>query len=284
MGKIFETLNVLGMTSEKTRKIFSEGTRDNENIIVYKDSVSGVIYIDDYHVGNEKYISIDYKKSRPDYERETDCVRRTKDFKGFYIGKRVCDVGCGEGLFLKKIRNLALEVCGVEIQTECKIDLLKNNIECKDSIEEYDKKFETIFMFHSLEHLNDPMMMLNAAKEKLVGGGRLIVEVPHANDFLISHVDCNNFVDFTLWSQHLILHTRESLKRILTYCGYINTVMQGKQRYSLSNHLQWMSKGTPGGHTSVLSVIDTDRLFNEYENVLGGIDATDTLVAISEVS
>ena len=39
----------------------------------------------------------------------------------------------------------------------------------------------------------------------------MIIEVPHARDFLIETFDINSFKDFTFWSEHLILHTKESL-------------------------------------------------------------------------
>lgn len=283
MGKIYETLEEIGIASLKTKEVFSKRTRDCEDLFVYRDSVSGVIYIDDYYIGDENYKTIDYKKSRPDYERETDTKRRVDSFKQFYIGKRVLDIGCGEGLFLKKIKDIALEVCGVEIQHECQLELLNNNIECKNTIHDYQGKFDTIFMFHSLEHFNDPLEILKDAKEKLKTGGKLVVEVPHANDFLINTLKCKSFIDFTLWSQHLVLHTRESLERILKYSGFGNIVIHGKQRYGLSNHLQWLSKGKPGGHVSILSVFDQNGLSDEYENALSKIDATDTIVAISDI-
>ena len=59
------------------------------------------------------------------------------------------------------------------------------------------------------------------------------------------------FQKFTLWSQHLILHTRESL--IPDFCqplGFDDVIVDGVQRYPLSNHLGWLSTGAPGVHKS----------------------------------
>ena len=47
MGLIYETLKTLGLTSENTREVFSLHTRDVLDLTVYRDRVSGVIYIDD---------------------------------------------------------------------------------------------------------------------------------------------------------------------------------------------------------------------------------------------
>ena len=83
MGIVFDTLETIGMTSEESREVFSKKTRDFENLVVYRDKVSGVIYIDDYITGNDIYRNINYTKSRPDYERDNDSARRLRDFKNY---------------------------------------------------------------------------------------------------------------------------------------------------------------------------------------------------------
>lgn len=119
MGRIFETLSNLGLTSEASRSVLSNSTRDVETLMVWKDDISGVIYIDDYYLGDSKYELINYKTSRPDYERLTDAKRRLSEYKKYYVGKDICDLGCGEGLFLKGAISEANSVNGVELQGEC---------------------------------------------------------------------------------------------------------------------------------------------------------------------
>ena len=120
-------------------------------------------------------------------------------------------------------------------------------------------------------------------KKKLKKGGVVIIEVPHANDFLLDILELGSFKRFTLWSQHLILHTRISLKAFLKEAGFSNILIQGVQRYPLSNHLRWIGDKKPGGHKSIISSIDSDELYEAYENSLQKLDATDTLVAIANV-
>lgn len=111
----------------------------------------------------------------------------------------------------------------------------------------------------------------------------MVIEVPHANDFLLSVLNNKKFKEFTLWSQHLILHTRESLEKILNHIGIKDILIEGVQRYTLSNHLNWLSDGKPGGHKAPLSLLDTENLSKEYESSLCKINATDTLVAIAKM-
>ena len=48
---IFKSLEKLNLTSLKTRKLYNSRTRDMDSIEVWKDEVSGVIYIDSFFSG-----------------------------------------------------------------------------------------------------------------------------------------------------------------------------------------------------------------------------------------
>ena len=169
-----------------------------------------------------------------------------------------------------------------ELAKHCYLN--SKNIFCYKSIEELDNSsLDTVFGFHSLEHVGNPIEILSGLRKKIVDKGYVIFEVPHANDFLIENLKCSKFIDFTLWSQHLILHTRQSLQTFLFEAGYSNITIQAKQRYSVANHLYWLTNGKPGGHKSDLSLIDTTELKNAYERSLQMINATDTLIAVAQV-
>ena len=58
---IFQTLKKLGLTSKESRILFNERTRDVEKLKVWKDTNSGVIYIDDFYTGDETYIEGNYR-------------------------------------------------------------------------------------------------------------------------------------------------------------------------------------------------------------------------------
>lgn len=282
MNSIFKTLNSLGLTSLETRMLFNERTRDVEGLKVWKDKNSGVIYIDDFYVGDKSYQNETYQK--PEYDEQIDLNRRIKKFAKFVINKKMVDFGCGTGDFLIKVSNLCNFSCGIELSEDFRNDIIKKKINCFENLSSIEDEFlDIIVCFHIIEHLPNPLETLNVMKNKIKSGGLILVEVPHANDFLLSPNVCNEFKNFTLWSQHLILHTRESLKKVLSAVGLKNIQIEGIQRYPLSNHLHWLIYGKPGGHKSPLSTIETEVLFETYQNSLTKIDATDTLVAIAEV-
>lgn len=292
MNSIFNTLEFLQLTSLETRSVFSEKTRDIDDLTVWKDSVSGVIYIDDFYTGDKTYIEGAYvedkkkqlKTGSRDYERITDANRRVHSNLNLITGKKLLDFGCGSGDFLRLAQDYCAEACGVEIQQNYADDLNAEGIECKTDLDLIpDNSIEICVSFHVIEHLPAPLETLKALKAKIAPSGTLLIEVPHANDFLLSSLKSEEFKNFTLWSQHLILHTHDSLNRMLKYVGFEDIQIKGVQRYPLSNHLHWLANGKPGGHKSQLSLIDSPALTSAYENSLARIDGTDTLVAVAKV-
>lgn len=285
---IFKTLERLGLASLESRELYSDKTRDRERLPVYKDSSSGVIYIDGFYVGDEVYEDGEYRHQTVeraglrDFELQRDVERRFSSYQQFLTGRTVTEFGCGEGAFLRKMSGLALELTGVELQDDFVEGLTSDGYNCHKSLQGIaPQSQDTVCAFHVLEHLPDPLSVLEDMSGVLRSDGILILEVPHASDILLSQLETDAFKRFTLWSQHLILHTRESLRRLLQAGGFSDIVIEGVQRYPLSNHLNWLSQGKPGGHKSVLSALDTPELKMAYEAALRKIDATDTLVAIA---
>ena len=254
--------------------------------------MSGVIYIDDFYSGEETYIKGDYIEEelsirnieKSGHEKVIDPQRRFESNFKFVTGKRIVDFGCGEGDFLRMVQKHCADVCGVELQQDC-VDALNNDgIRCVNNLDKIeDSSIDVCVSFHVLEHLPNPLDTLFLLKKKIANDGMVIFEVPHANDFLLSTLANNSFKQFTLWSQHLILHTRESLRRMLDYVGFKDILIEGIQRYPLSNHLNWLANGTSGGHESLLSLIDSPALHEAYSNSLSKIDSTDTLIAVAKV-
>jgi 2-polyprenyl-3-methyl-5-hydroxy-6-metoxy-1,4-benzoquinol methylase len=289
VNNIFENLSSLKLTSKTTAIEFSDSTRDVPGLKVWRDKASGVIYIKDHYVGDTEYQKSKYREWSPvkgndhDFEEDRNTLRRSSDYKNYFYGKVVCDFGCGSGRVLKEIMQTSKEVVGVEIQEKHITQLRENGIKCLTNLsDKFDEYFDTISMFHVLEHMPDPLITLAKLHRSLKKDGKIIVEVPHANEFLLQDIAfCEDYKNFTLWSQHLILHTRESLRAFLEKSGFRVDFISGVQRYPLSNHLNWLTKGKPGGHKGDFSVIDNKFLDHEYAASLNRIDATDTLVAVA---
>lgn len=302
-SKIREELAALDLISESRLEPFSIGTRDKSDIPVFRDSITGVIF-HDFYPGDEFYTStnggfdslgrtVDPKTGVTHagmrFEQRKDLERRIESNLQLIAHRHVVDFGCGEGWFLRSVRNLAKSVCGIELNQYCKESLVKEGIDCVTKFN-HGAEVDTLTMFHTLEHTPSQLETLQQAHELLSRSstrsevlGAAIIEVPHARDFLLDTLGHESFRRFTLRSDHCILHTRESLKRFMENVGFKRVSIRSVQRYPLSNHLAWLSRNTPGGHTSDLSVLDSLALHKVYESALADIDATDTIVAIGFV-
>ena len=287
-SRIRDILTDLGIVSISDIQLFSSDTRDVKGLSVYRDQCTGVIFIEDYYVGDSVYNSGAYREGETypvSYENTLDSQRRFSRYQQFIGGKAIVDFGCGAGGFLKLAKPVARSVLGVELQESFKTSLIRTGVDCVSSIDMIPSNQDTIFLFHVFEHLPDPIAVLCDLRSKLKqnGSGKIVIEVPHARDFLLNTMLLASFRDFTLWSQHLILHTRESLKKMLFHAGYKNIQIEGVQRYGISNHFAWLRYGRPGGHKDILSIIETNALSQAYSDALSRLDANDTIVAIAEL-
>ena len=103
-------------------------------------------------------------------------------------------------------------------------------------------------MFHVLEHILDPKSILSELSDMLADDGQIIVEVPNADDALLTLYDNEPFSNFTYWSCHLFLYTAKTLQMLFDQMNLKANYIKQIQRYPLSNHLHWLSNGTQGGH------------------------------------
>ncbi len=123
------------------------------------------------------------------------------------------------------------------------------------------------------------MKILDKLKNLLEDNGRLIIEVPNANDALLTIYENEAFSNFTYWSCHLYLYTHHTLNLLAKQAGFEVEFIKHIQRYPLSNHLYWLSKNKPGGHEKWGNFFDSKELNSAYENQLASLGATDTIIA-----
>ncbi len=289
MNKIYSTLQKLGLTSKRSRIKFSKKTRDKEKQNVWLDKKSGVIYIDDYYVGDNEYELGNYRDNKkkitgdPSFERLEDANRRISFCKKFIKNKTILEFGCGNGDFLFLAKRISKEITGIELQTDYRKYIQSKKIKCFRNFEELEKKkFDVILSFHVVEHLPDPINEIKKLRTFLSSKGKIIIEVPHANDFLLTHAKVESFKDFTLWSQHLILHTKDSLFKLLKSVGFKKINIDGIQRYNIANHMNWLINNKSGGHKSYLAKLENRQIKKEYANFLSKLNANDTLIAIAD--
>lgn len=214
---------------------------------------------------------------------DEDAKRRYEFVRNMIACKSVCDFGSGYGGFLTLAKEVADSVCGVELESQVASIYEKEQIPLYTNIEDSHKSFDVITSFHCLEHLADPIRFLKIFKQHLNQSGKIILEVPNANDALLRIYKSKAFADFTYWSAHLYLFTPHTLDRLAKLAGLQVKFVKCVQRYPLSNHLYWLSHHKPAGHKIWGEFLDNKLLNRAYEQTLASLGVSDTLFALLSV-
>ena len=281
---VFFDMIKLDLTKKENLFVLFPSTRDKK-IRVLKDKLSKVIFLEKNLIDKRIYKDLpndNYFKNLKKVNNKIlldDDIRRYSMFKKMIKNKKILDYGCGWGGFLSLASKLSKNAEGYEPMQICnnyikkkynyKINSIRSNL--------LTKKFDTIFMFHVLEHIPNQLNELKFIKNLLNNKGKLIIEVPYAKDLLLNN-DLSSFKEFTFWSEHLVLHTKNTLKKFLTDAGFSNIKILNYQRYNLDNHFKWFIQGKPGGHNAPLFKTSKEAK-NNYENFLIKNDCSDTIIA-----
>lgn len=278
------SLEKLGIINPSAVEPYATRVRDRADVQALICRQSGVIFLSSSeHIDRDYYSQKDHLEPLLVQGEAThpleDDVRRAEQFRDRIAARDWLDVGTGTGALLDLLAPHARTVAAVEPNAAMQTTIRARGHAVYASIENLDSvRYGTATMFHVLEHLSDPVGFLAVIREKMRQHGELIVEVPHARDALLSLYQCKAFKEFTLWSEHLILHTQESLRAVMLAAGFSDVTIKGYQRYPLSNHLYWLAKGLPGGQR-VWPEFDADGASSAYERVLISRDCSDTLLA-----
>ena len=268
--------------NKKTIKV--KGTvRDVPNLQILKCTDCGLVYLENFNHIDEDY----YKNSKMNdndslKEYAESCVDndlwRIEKYKNLFRHKTILDFGSGLGGFVMGMLNYT-PTFGCEIDPSWKNINSTINTWMYENIDEVPNNyFDYITLFHILEHLKDPKNILKKIAPKLKKNGTIIIEVPNADDALLTLYENEAFQNFTYWGCHLMLFNQHNLQRVIEQTGLKCSYIVQTQRYPLSNHLYWLAKGKSGGH-KIWDMMDYKESNEWYENKLAKIGKCDTIVA-----
>lgn len=270
---------------------FYHKVRDNDNIKVFRCNKSKVIFLDSVdHISESYYNNLEelnyWNSSNRIKALEStykDDFRRYNFIKDLINNKNYLDVGCGLGGIFEFVTGDTEKLYGVEPQEPIRKELNKLGYKVYSDIDELiDKeiKFDIITLFHVFEHVTNPLEFLEKLYKLLNKNGKLIIEVPNAQDALIDLYNIESFKNSTFWSEHLVLHTKNSLETYLKKTNFINISVQGIQRYNISNHINWIMNNQI--KNSCKDYINDEELDKYYCKALDKNNNTDTLISICE--
>lgn len=136
------------------------------------------------------------------------------------------DVGCGSGFFLELMRRRGWTVHGVDASEEhvayareaLGLDGVTQSTWPAERVD--GPRPDVVTMFHTIEHLSDPLEALSRARDLLSPDGVLVLETPNVESWPMGI-----FGDYCMQldaPRHLCLFSRSSLERCLHEAGFEN--------------------------------------------------------------
>jgi 2-polyprenyl-3-methyl-5-hydroxy-6-metoxy-1,4-benzoquinol methylase len=263
--------------------------RDNEELDILECRSCGLVFLSSFaHIGKNFYENSqmhDKEINIEDWIRTTaeDDERRFITFKSLILNKTILDFGCGNGGFLARAKKIASLAVGIEPERRLQTYFQKEQLNVFSDINDLNQCFDVITLFHVLEHIPDPKNLLKQLAGKLSATGCIIIEVPNADDALLTLYKSDAFSYFTYWSCHLFLFNVNTLSLLAKKAGLKTNYIKQVQRYPLSNQLYWLSEKRPGGHVQ-WSYLNSKELHDAYEKQLGSVGCCDTLIASFRVA
>ncbi len=164
-----------------------------------------------------------------DYDFDKEVTKKTyinflKDIGGFLSGKArrsVFEVGCATGFFLKLANDHGWQAEGIDISAYAvKKAIEKGAIASVNTLENYhaSKKFDAIVMQDVIEHVKDPVSLLNKSRELLNDNGVIAITTPDSGS-LWARVWGKYWHAFVP-PQHLYYFNSRNLKSLLQKSGF----------------------------------------------------------------
>lgn len=119
--------------------------------------------------------------------------------------KRALDVGCGQGVALKRFLSLNIDAIGITLSREDYDACLGHGFHValmdQSFIDQPDHSFDLVYVRHVLEHSPFPLLTLFEFNRVLTPGGFLYVEVPQAES-----IHCANPNHYSMLGKMSLAH------------------------------------------------------------------------------
>jgi len=164
------------------------------------------------------YLKVTYSEERAPYGEYPLLFAKHLIAKHYKGPGKILDLGCGRGDYLKAFRDLGLESYGTDMSSEApkfveNIPVVVADLE-NDDLPFPEIKFDFVFSKSVIEHMRDPMKLLEYSYQQLKPGGTAVILTPswehnYKGAFYIDHT-------------HVTPFTRMSLEDALKIAGYEN--------------------------------------------------------------
>jgi 2-polyprenyl-3-methyl-5-hydroxy-6-metoxy-1,4-benzoquinol methylase len=213
------------------------------------------------------------------------------------------EVGASAGQFLSHVKDKVALVNAIELDEACCAFMQKEfGIEAESEFLSAStfahNSYDIVCAFQVMEHVVDPVKLLQDLIRVTKKGGVIFIEVPNLHDPLLTVWNIEQYKRFFYHSAHLHYFTDESLKKVACDAGFVPEQIKVNftQDYNVLNHLNWIMNKAPqadchlglspinlNGLNQDISIWLTDQmrtLNNEYIAKLIDSKATSNLMMV----
>ena len=201
-----------------------------------------------------------------------DCRKRlfwVESVYGSLKEKRVVEIGSASGAFLSTLTKAGAIASGIEFDKK-QVEysrMLGLNVTATKFEENDFKNLDLVVMFHTLEHILDPLSLTKSIHASLKPKGVFLGEVPNQDDWRMSIFDCDAVKRFHYDPYHYYYYSPLSLYTLLYKGGFKsnNISLSSVERYSSLIQLRRILGGYYDG--PIDKILTSDIFAKEEDDV-----------------
>lgn len=170
--------------------------------------------------------------------KKYDCENRIEWIKKKYgniYEKKILEIGSSSGFFLEYLSSFGAKAIGVELNEDYAnyarglgFTVYSEPFETINS----ENEFDLVIMFHTLEHIFDPMSILHHIYISLKMGGVFMGEVPNQNDWRLKIFNNEVVKRFHYDNNHYYYFSPKTLYNYFKRCGFNEVTLETVERYN----------------------------------------------------
>lgn len=163
--------------------------------------------------------------------------------KPHLVGKKLLEIGCGEGFLLERFEKNGYDVFGIEPSKD-NLSIIKKKLRRGSCITGYvedsftlNQKYDVIILSHVIEHLLDCKKVLVELNKLLEPDGIIFIEVPNCEN--------NETLQSSIYTQPHIHHfSKNNLEQLSRNCGFtiIASDTFRSDVITISQHIKYLLK------------------------------------------
>lgn len=219
------------------------------------------------------------------FEREANWnlnrIERIKAALPDHSDRRVLDFGCGVGGFLLRARHEFANIVGFDLSSRMAAMHREAGAKCVSQLDDVPDDVDTVVLFHVLEHVAQPWMLLLELVNRFSAIDRVVIEVPNGDELLIKSFSIPDYQYIHYSADHLYYFTNRTLGTVVEKADLRILVDTQLQRYPLGNAFGWLADGKGGGQAHI-PTFNGVAFHRAYESVLVDAGLADSVFMICE--